>query len=128
MEPRWLTKQMVVALHDESVALFGGIGGVRDEGLLESALDRPRNLLAYEEGSSVFRLAAAHCAGIVRNHPFVDGNKRAGLLALRAFLLRNGYRFEPSETDAVIFIMALAAGELEESELVEWIATYSEPR
>lgn len=85
---RWLTRQMVEAFHQESLARFGGADGVRDEGLLESALGRPQNRAAYEEDATIFALAADYCFGIVRNHPFVDGNKRAGLLSARVFLAR----------------------------------------
>ena len=128
MEPRWLALATVRAIHAESVAAHGGSAGIRDVGLLESALDRPRNLLAYGDDPSVFDLAAAYCSGIVGNHPFVDGNKRAGLLAAVAFLDLNGYVFRPAEADAVAVIMALAAGEIDEAALAAWIAAYSEPR
>ncbi len=128
MEPKWLTKKMVLALHAESAAEFGGASGLRDAGLLESALDRPRNLFAYGDDPSIFDLAAAYCAGIVKNHPFIDGNKRAGLLSVRAFLLRNGTLFEAKESDEVTSMMALAAGEIDEPALAALIAAYSEPR
>ena len=112
MGPRWLTTRTVRLLHAQSVQAFGGSPGLRDAGLPESAVDRTRNVYAYTDGSSLFELAATYCAGIVRNHPFIDGNKRAGLLAARAFLFLNGYLFEPKEVDEVNLIMALAAGEL----------------
>ncbi len=121
-EPKWLRKDMVLALHIMSIAEFGGTAGVRDEGLLESALDRPRNLFAYGDDPSIFEMAAAYCAGIVKNHPFLDGNKRTGDLAIRAFLLRNDYLFEPEEAEEVVIIMALAAGDLDEDSLAAWIA------
>ena len=127
-EPKWLSKDMVLALHAMSVAEFGGAAGIRDEGLLESALDRPKNLFAYGDGPSLFELAAAYCAGIVKNHPFLDGNKRAGDLAIRSFLLRNGYLFEPDEADEVVMIMALAAGETDEETLAGWSSENSTPR
>ena len=85
-EPKWLTVAIATAIHDEAIYEFGGLPGLRDRGLLESALDRPRNLLAYEPRSSIFRLAAVLCIGLAKNHPFNDGNKRAALLATRAFL------------------------------------------
>ena len=127
-EPKWLRKHMVLGLHAMAVAQFGGSPGLRDEGLLESALDRPRNLFAYGDAPSVFELAAAYCAGIVKNHPFIDGNKRAGDLAIRAFLHRNGYLYEPEEAEEVVMIVALAAGEIDEDALALWIAENASPR
>ena len=119
---------MVLALHAMSVAEFGGSPGIRDDGLLESALDRPKNLFAYGNNPSLHELAAAYCAGIVKNHPFLDGNKRAGDLAIRAFLLRNGHLYEPDEANEVVMIMALAAGTVDEDALVIWIAENTSPR
>lgn len=128
MEPRWLALATVQAIHAEAVAAYGGSAGLRDMGLLESALDRARNLFAYGDDPSIFDLAAAYCAGIVKNHPFVDGNKRAGLLAAVAFLDLNGHVFRPTEADAVVMTMALAAGEIDEAALAAWLAEYSEPK
>ena len=125
--PRWLSKAVVVALHEESLARFGGSAGIRDEGLLESALERPRNLYAYEGEEGVARLAAAYGFGIARNHPFVDGNKRAALLAVAVFCSLNGLRLSPSQVDEVRTITALAAGELTEQQLAEWITANSTP-
>ena len=127
-EPKWLRKDMVLALHAMSIAEFGGTAGTRDEGLLESALDRPRNLFAYGDDPSIFEMAAAYCAGIVKNHLFLDGNKRTGDLAIRAFLRRNGFLFEPGEAEEVVMIMALAAGEADEEALAAWIAENATPR
>ena len=121
-EPKWLRKDIVRGLHAMSVAEFGGSAGNRDEELFESALDRPRNLLAYGDDPSIFDLAAAYCAGIVKNHQFIDGNKRTGDLAIRAFLRRNGYLYEPDEAEEVVMIVALAAGEIGEEALAAWIA------
>ncbi len=128
MEPKWLTAQLVQAIHTQAVAEFGGSHGVRDMGLLESALDRPRNLYAYGDDPTLFDLAAAYCTGIVKNHPFIDGNKRTGDLTARAFLIRNGYLFEPDEIDEVNMIVALAAGEIEEDVLARWISENSTPK
>ena len=128
MHPRWLALATVQAIHAEAVAAYGGSAEIRDPGLLESALDRPRNLLDYGDNPSVFDLAAAYCAGIVGNHPFIDGNKRAGLLAAVAFLDLNGYVLRPKEADAVLVIMALAAGEIDDDALAAWFAEYSEPK
>ena len=128
MEPRWLTRAMVVALHEESLALFGGHGGVRDEGLLESALARPRNLLGYEPDADLVRLAAAYGFGLAHNHPFTDGNKRVAVLAVAVFLAINGMDFDPDEVDEVRTILALAAGELDEAALTAWIRANATPR
>ncbi len=127
-EPKWLRKEMVIGLHSMAVAEFGGSPGLRDEGLLESALDRPRNLFAYGDDPSVFDLAAAYCAGIVKNHPFIDGNKRAGDLAIRAFLRLNGQLYEPEEAEEVVMIVALAAGEIDDDALAVWIGENAAPR
>ncbi len=126
-EPSWLTKKIVMALHSESVKRFGGAAGIRDEGLLESALQRPLNLRLHGDEPSLHQLAAAYGAGIIRNHPCIDGNKRAGLLAIRAFLFCNAVAFEPSESEEVAMILSLAAGELEEAELATWIAQNAKP-
>ena len=126
-EPKWLTMQMVRAIHDEQLAMFGGAQGLRDPGLLESALAKARDRCAYEGDAGIFRLAAAYCTGIVRNHPFVDGNKRTGLLSLQAFLALNGYRFRPAQEDEVQIILGLAAGAVEETDLARWIAANAEP-
>ena len=107
--------------------MFGGLAGIRDQGLLESALDRPRNLLTYEPKTSIFEMAAALCHEIVKNHPFLDGNKRTGLLCARAFLFLNGWDLEPEETDEVEAIVALAAGALDQAALATWLMTNSRP-
>ncbi|NQV20742.1 MAG: type II toxin-antitoxin system death-on-curing family toxin [Rhodospirillales bacterium] len=125
MEPKWVTRMMVEAIHSESITLFGGATGVRDTGLLESALDRPKNLFAYEEAPTIFQLAAMYCVGLIRNHPFVDGNKRVGLLTANAFLSLNGYDFRPREADAATLIIALASGTLDEAALAAWFSDFS---
>jgi len=117
-----------MAIHAEAIAQFGGSAALRDAGLLESALQRPQNLLAYGDDPSIHELAAAYCAGIVKNHPFIDGNKRAGDLATRAFLFSNGYLFEPDEGQEVAMIMGLAAGEIDEAALAHWIADNTTPK
>lgn len=121
MEPRWLTRAMVVALHDESLALFGGLPGIRDDGLLDSALARPRNRLAYQPDAELCRIAAAYGFGLMRNHPFVDGNKRIWVLAVAVFLALNGRRFDPDEVEEVRAILDLAAGNTNEEEFAAWI-------
>ncbi len=127
-DPRWLSKKLVQVLHAESLSRFGGAPGVRDEGLLESALDRPRNLLSYGDDPSLFDLAAAYTEGLLKNHPFVDGNKRAGLLAARAFLFQNGYRLHPPEAETVHIIEGVAAGEIKAEELSNWLKANSTTR
>ncbi|MGO3928052.1 type II toxin-antitoxin system death-on-curing family toxin [Rhodopseudomonas pseudopalustris] len=119
-EPIWLTRQIIVAIHDEQLAIHGGAGGLRDEGMLESALDRPRNRWTYEQ-ADLAELAAAYAFGIARNHPFVDGNKRTSLLALYTFLGVNGIDFIVPEADAAAMILSLAAGEVNEASLTRWI-------
>jgi death-on-curing protein len=119
-EPFWLTRQMVVAIHDEQLTIHGGASGLRDEGLLESALDRPKNRWSYEQ-AELAELAAAYAFGIARNHPFVDGNKRTSLLALYTFLGVNGVDFAVHEAEAAAIILALAAGEVSEESLTRWI-------
>jgi death-on-curing protein len=112
-------------MHGEQLAEHGGSPGLRDDGLLESALARPQNLAAYGE-PTVFELAAAYAFGIARNHPFIDGNKRTCLVAAYAFLRLNGKRLRAGEADAVATILRLAAGELPEVELADWFAANSE--
>jgi len=125
MELKWLTRQMLLAIHDEAVVVFGGLPGVRDMALLDSAMDRPKNLLAYGDNSSLFDLAAAWCFGIVQNHPFLDGNKRTGLLSARALLLLNGQVFEPAEVDEVTMMVGVAEGTVDEAMLASWLARFS---
>jgi death-on-curing protein len=117
----WLTKDMVEVFHRESLARFGGADGIRDVGLLEGALARPENIFAYEPEADVFRLAAAYCAGVVKNHPFVDGNKRTGALSAVVFLSLNGIGVSFEEPMIVTMIVGLAAGEVSEAEIAEWL-------
>lgn len=124
----WLTAEQVRALHRMSLAGFGGAEGVSSPDLLESALGNPRNLWAYGGAESLYRLAASYAFGIARNHPFVDGNKRAALLAIRAFLRRNGHQFDPPEAMAVVMMRDVASGNLGEVDLAEWIEASSSPR
>ncbi len=119
---------MVSALHRESIARFGGSDGMRDAGLLESALARQKNRAGYEVDASVFELAADYCFGIAGNHPFVDGNKRSAILAAATFLSLNGYAFDPPETSIVQMIVGLAAGEVEAEALARWFAEFSQQR
>lgn len=118
-EPVWLTRQIIVAIHDEQLAIHGGASGLRDEGMLESALDRPKN--RWAEQADLPALAAAYAFGIARNHPFVDGNKRTSLLALYTLLGVNGFDFIVPEAEAAAIILSLAAGEVDEDGLTRWI-------
>ena len=125
MAVKWLTVEIVKGLHLQAIAAAGGSAGIRDEGLLESAVDRPRNIDVYGDAPTIHQLAAAYCFGIVRNHPFIDGNKRAGILASAVFLDVNGYAFRPDEAEAVRVVVALAVGEVAESLFAEWIADFT---
>ena len=121
-EPIWIEATDVHAFHLEMLAMFGGLAGVRDEGLLDSSLNRPQHLFAYEE-TELFDLAAAYAyaLGIVKNHPFLDGNKRAGFMAATLFLEVNGLRFEASEEEVVLQTLALAAGEIDQTAYAAWL-------
>ncbi|MCA0433966.1 MAG: type II toxin-antitoxin system death-on-curing family toxin [Proteobacteria bacterium] len=122
----WLTFDMVLAFHQEALVSFGGEEGVRDEGLLRSALARPAHIAAYEEGADIFRLAAAYCHGIVMNHPFIDGNKRTGILAAVVFLSLNGTEVTFEEPDIAAFVLGLAASDFTEAQLAEWLRRAAE--
>ena len=124
-EPKWLSESSVLLLHAESVAEHGGSAGVRDKGLLQSALNRARNLYSYEGVTEVQRLASAYGFGIARNHPFLDGNKRTAFLAIGLFLLRNGYVLEVDNAEATRTMLALASDDLTEAGLIEWIRRHS---
>lgn len=121
---RWLLDGVVLAIHDEQIAEHGGSAGIRDAGLLLSALARPKNQAHYGE-PSVFDLAAAYAYGIIRNHPFVDGNKRTGFLASYVFLHINGLQLKASEVEAVNAVLALAAGDIDEPGFSGWLKNKS---
>ena len=116
----WLLRETVEAIHDEQLAWHGGGEGIRDAGLLESAIDRPKNLAAYGD-PDLASLAASLGHGIVKNHPFVDGNKRTAFVAVEAFLLLNGAPFTASDAECVLTMERLAAGSLGEEEFAAWI-------
>jgi death on curing protein len=118
--PIWLLKEVVLATHERLLSEFGGAPGIRDGGLLESALARPVNLAAYGK-PTLFELAAAYAFGVVKNHPFIDGNKRTGFTIAIIFLDRNGQMFTATEVDATIQTLALAAGELDEPGYASWL-------
>lgn len=120
-EPVWIDERDALALHDRLLALEGGAAGLRDKGLLESALARPKQLRAYHDKADVIQMAAAYTFGIVRDHPFVDGNKRTGFVVGVLFLELNGYRFVASEQDAAQAVLSLAAGRLEEGAFAAWM-------
>lgn len=119
--PRWLDKRALVLLHEESLAQFGGASGIRDEGLLDSALARPVNRHGYEACNDLAVLAADYGYGLARNHPFVDGNKRVALLSMGVFLAINGRQLRPDTIDAIETTLKLAAGEVELESLVDWV-------
>lgn len=127
MSWRWVDKQALLLLHGESVAEHGGAAGIRDAGLLDSALARAQNLAAYDE-PDVAALAAAYGAGISQNHPFVDGNKRAAFLSVGLFLALNGYRLVATQAEATVAMLSLAAGELKEEEFAGWLRHHIAPR
>jgi death-on-curing protein len=124
-EPKWIDKRALLLLHEESLAMFGGARGLRDEGLLDSALSRPVNQYLYDKASDVAALAAAYGFGIARNHAFVDGNKRAAFLSIGLFLDLNGRRLRADQVDAIQTMLALAEGRLDELGLAEWIRDHA---
>ena len=124
---RWVDKHALLLLHDESLATHGGASGVRDQGLLDSALARPLNMVAYGT-PDVAELAAAYASGLVRNHAFIDGNKRAGFLAAGLFLYANGYRLACDQAAATAAVLALAASELDEGSFAAWLRPHIKPR
>ncbi|CAN7269746.1 type II toxin-antitoxin system death-on-curing family toxin [Acidovorax sp. LjRoot117] len=131
MRWRWISKQALVLLHGESLATHGGREGMRDEGLLESALMRPQNVVAYagpESMLDVATLAASYGVGLAKNHPFVDGNKRAAFLAVGLFLYLNGMRLQVSQTDATLTMLAVAAGDISEEVFAAWLRKHAVAR
>jgi death-on-curing protein len=126
-EPKWLDVEALLVAHDEQLAEHGGAGGVRDLGLLESALARPRNAWSYGQ-EDIAVLAALYAAGIMGNHPFVDGNKRAGFLAAYAFLYVNGLELITDDGEVIVQSLALAASEIDENEYAAWLRANAVPR
>jgi len=119
-EPLWITYEQAIAIHSKQLRRFGGAAGLRDEGLLRSALERPINKWTYEH-SSLAELAAAYAFGLAKNHAFVDGNKRIAFMTMMAFLRKNGVPFAPDPAQATAIMLALAAGEVSEASLTRWI-------
>ena len=125
-EPVWISKKALLLLHEESLAEFGGSRGIRDDGLLDSALARPQNTYAYNPDSTIYELIASIAYGLAKNNAFVDGNKRAAFMSIGLMLAINGYRLTASPVDAIETILALASGNLDEPALASWIARNSE--
>ena len=128
MSWRWISKQALVLLHGESLATHGGREGMRDEGLLDSALMRPKNILAYADADNppdAAALAASYGVGLAKNHPFVDGNKRAAFLAVGLFLYLNGLRLQATQTDATLTMLAVAAGDITEEAFAAWLREHA---
>jgi death-on-curing protein len=126
-EPVWLRRDVILAVHDEQLAEHGGAHGLRDGGLLDSALARPQHLLSYGD-PDVSELAAAYGWGIARNHPFVDGNKRTALVAAELFLVLNGYELQADDADCVVTMLKVAAREMAEDDFAAWIRGHIQRR
>jgi death on curing protein len=124
---RWIDKHLLIILHDESLAMHGGASGIRDEGLLDSALHRALNL-AMHGNPDYADLAAAYGIGLVKNHAFVDGNKRVAFLSVGLFLMLNGYKLTATQVDATLMMLAVAASEISEAQFAEWIRNNSTAR
>ena len=127
-EPIWLTRTVVDAIHNDQLREHGGLPGIRDESVLESALARPQQKWHYTDSTDVPMLAAAYAFGLVKNHPYRDGNKRIGFLAMVTFLGLNGHELEASDAEVVAEIVALADGSLSEESLANWIRQHSSKR
>jgi death on curing protein len=126
-EPLWISKRAVLAMHSEQLAEHGGSDGIRDETLLDSALDKPHNVFAYEEAPDIFRLAASYAFGIARNHAFIDGNKRTALVVSITFLDRNGWDIVATKEDLYLTFLHLAEGTLKEASLADWFRNHAVP-
>ena len=127
-EPRWLALIHILAVHSDQIQAHGGSLGLRNRGLLESALERPRNRFHYEPTSDLLSLAASYGFGIAKNHPFVDGNKRVAFQAMYLFLGLNGLRIDASEEEVVATTLSLASGDLDELGLAAWLRDHVTPR
>ena len=126
-EPAWISREECLAIHDLMLAQHGGLAGVRDEGLLESALSKPRNLFNYAKPTHA-EMAASYSAGIILNHPFLDGNKRTGFMVAAVFLEVNGYELTATEESVVENTLGLAAGSLKEKDYAAWLKENSTRR
>ncbi len=124
-EPIWISKELACAIHKRQLAEHGGMAGVRDEGLLESALARPRHVLAFSGAApDIANLAAAYAFGIAKNHPFLDGNKRTAAVVCEAFIEINGHQLTADDQSWCVIVLQLASGELTEQELAEWLRAH----
>ena len=117
----WIKIDRVLAMHSRQIAEHGGGDGVRDLGLLESALARPQNIEVYEPDADIARLGASYAIGIVKNHPFIDGNKRTGYVVMETFIIKNGFELHATPADKYITFLKLAEGSLSEDELAQWL-------
>jgi death on curing protein len=126
-DPLWIEERDVLAIHDRLLAAHGGAQGLRDQGLLQSAMARPRQHHVYANTSGITELAALYTAGIVRNHPFVDGNKRTGFVIGLLFLEQHGFDFIASEEDATQAVLDLASGKIDETVYTSWLSANSRP-
>jgi death on curing protein len=127
-EPAWVAESVVLAMHERLIAEHGGASGIRDRGLLESALARPRQIFAYGASPDLAELATAYAGGIVRNHPFVDGNKRTGFMTAYVFLARNGLQLVANEAEATQAVLGLAAGDTDEASFADWLRATVKPK
>ncbi len=124
-EPRWILLEIIHAIHDEQLAAHGGPDGIRDLGLIESALARPRNMYAYSQSTTIPELAAAYCYGLAKNHGFVDGNKRVAAVAGELFLNLNSHSLTAHDTEWVEIIVSVAGGSMTEEALARWIREHA---
>ena len=124
-KPVWIREDVTIAIHERVLADHGGESGIRDRGLLESALARPQQIHAYDD-PDLATLAAAYATGIIRNHPFIDGNKRVGFMVAYVFLSRNGVNLTATEVSATQAVMALAAGQMTEEQFCQWLRDNTE--
>ena len=125
-KPVWIERNEALVIHDLQIAEFGGSSGVRDAGLFESAMDRPRNLFAYgEPAPGLSEMAASYAFGLAKNHPFVDGNKRTALVVCFSFLAQNGVEIRAAQEETYLTFYGLASGEVSEAELAAWLAAHS---
>lgn len=126
IEAEWLTKREILVIHAEQIAVFGGLMGLRDEGLLESALARPLQYANYSD-PTIVQLGALYAVSIIRNHPFFDGNKRTGFLSMFTFLQRNGIKLRASQAEATAAMLDVAEGLIDVDGLAAWLADYTQP-
>ncbi len=127
-DPIWISKELAIAIHQRQLAEHGGADGVRDEGLLDSALARPRQRFAYEDPTpAIPALAAAYAFGIARNHAFIDGNKRTAAVVCETFMELNGFVLDVTDTEMYPIFLALAEGSLAEPELATWLSQHAKP-